>query len=261
MSAARVEILDAFDETMRRSADPGAQTVSLEGVVLSLGRTSEVYDNYVTWSRLDAAYVGAAIETVIARFGGRDFEWKVYGHDTPADLGARLVRRGFVADVPETLVAMTLDDGPDAGPLPAGIRVARAIDDAGFDDVGRVWDAIEQGASTRRMLAIEHAEDPTAISIYVAYDGARPVAAAWTRFHPGTPFATMWGGGTIAPYRGRGIYRALVGVRVDEARARGFRYATIDARETSRPILERVGFVSLTEVTGYLWEKRASRSR
>jgi hypothetical protein len=260
MSAGRAEILAAFDETMRMSArDPGAQTVSLDGVVLSLGRSPEVYDNYVTWSRLDEGAVDAAIDAVVARFGGRDFEWKVFGHDTPADLGARLARRGFVADVPETMVAIALDGAREAGPLPAGIRVARAIDDAGFDDVGRVWDAIEEGASTRRALAIEHAEDPDAISISVAYDGARPVAAAWTRFHPGTPFATLWGGGTIAPCRGRGIYRALVGVRIDEARVRGFRYATVDARETSRPILERVGFVPLTGVTGYLWKKRGAR--
>jgi GNAT superfamily N-acetyltransferase len=62
----------------------------------------------------------------------------------------------------------------------------------------------------------------------------------------------MWGGSTIAEHRGLGLYRALVALRARIARTRGYRYLTTDARETSRPILERVGFVPLTGITGWV---------
>ncbi len=68
----------------------------------------------------------------------------------------------------------------------------------------------------------------------------------------GRVFASMWGGSTVPEQRGLGMYRALVARRADEARRRGFRFLTTDARETSRPILERVGFVPLTGITGWV---------
>ena len=44
----------------------------------------------------------------------------------------------------------------------------------------------------------------------------------------------------------------LVARRAEEARRRGYRFLTTDARETSRPILERGGFVPLTGITGWV---------
>ncbi len=52
-------------------------------------------------------------------------------------------------------------------------------------------------------------------------------------------------------HQGRGVYRALVAARAAEARRRGVRYLTVDARETSRPILERLGFQPLATVRGW----------
>ena len=94
---------------------------------------------------------------------------------------------------------------------------------------------------------------PDGLSIHVAYVEDAPVAAGWTRFERESPFASLWGGATLPAYRRRGIYRALVAARVNEARARGFRFATVDARETSRPILSLLGFARLAPVVGYVW--------
>jgi GNAT superfamily N-acetyltransferase len=68
-------------------------------------------------------------------------------------------------------------------------------------------------------------------------------------FHRGTEFASLWGGGTVRAFRGRGIYRALVAHRARLAAERGFRYLQVDASAESRPILERLGFVQLTTTT------------
>lgn len=52
-------------------------------------------------------------------------------------------------------------------------------------------------------------------------------------------------------FQGRGIYRALVAHRARIAAERGFRYLQVDALPTSRPILERLGFVQLSKTTPY----------
>ena len=69
---------------------------------------------------------------------------------------------------------------------------------------------------------------------------------------PKRSFASLWGGGTLPAYRGRGLYRGLVAHRAAEALRGGYRFLTIDARDaTSRPILERLGAVPLVGTTGW----------
>jgi GNAT superfamily N-acetyltransferase len=69
-----------------------------------------------------------------------------------------------------------------------------------------------------------------------------PVASARLEMSPTWSFGLLQGGGVAPEYRGRGLYRALTAARVAAARARGLSYLVSDARETSRPILERLGF-------------------
>lgn len=64
-------------------------------------------------------------------------------------------------------------------------------------------------------------------------------------------FAGLYSGGTIPEYRSRGAYRALVAARAAVARRRGYRFLIVDARETSRPILQRLGFEPLATVRGW----------
>jgi hypothetical protein len=70
-------------------------------------------------------------------------------------------------------------------------------------------------------------------------------------FHLGTDFASLWGGGTVAAWRGRGVYRCVVAHRAAAAAARGFRYLQVDASADSQPILRRLGFVELATTTPF----------
>jgi GNAT superfamily N-acetyltransferase len=85
----------------------------------------------------------------------------------------------------------------------------------------------------------------------LAMAGDEPVCAARVDFHVGTDFASLWGGGTVPEWRGRGIYRAMVSYRTRLATARGYRYLRTDALPTSRPILEKLGFARLTSTVPY----------
>ena len=75
--------------------------------------------------------------------------------------------------------------------------------------------------------------EPTVI--YLAYDEGVPAAAAWMRFHEGTDFAALFGGSTLPDCRNRGLYTALLAVRAQEARRRGYRFLTVDAGDMSPP--------------------------
>ena len=58
-----------------------------------------------------------------------------------------------------------------------------------------------------------------------------------------TPAGVMMAGGATAEWaRGRGAYRALVRARWDDAEARGTPALGVHAKETSAPILRRLGF-------------------
>jgi GNAT superfamily N-acetyltransferase len=90
--------------------------------------------------------------------------------------------------------------------------------------------------------------------LVLAMTGDRAVSAARAEFPAIGTFASLWGGGTLPEWRGRGIYRALVSYRADRAAARGYRYLHVDASSDSRPVLERLGFVRLARTTPYIRE-------
>ncbi|HEV2284251.1 MAG TPA: GNAT family N-acetyltransferase [bacterium] len=273
--AARAEILARFDaERADPPPEPGVRYERAGSVIRAIGTW-----NAVVFARLTADTADAAIAEQVAFFrslafevnsgdghaggaGGavsgedRALEWKVYGHDLPADLGSRLAAAGFEPDEPETLTVFDLADDlrgetrEDAA-APALVEIRRVTDLSGltdFLDAARVaFGRDEQWQAARTNQFAPRLTEP-AMSLYVAYADGQPVASARGEFPAGRPFAGLWGGGTIAEYRGRGIYRALVRARAQEARRRGYRYLRVDARETSRPILERLGFIALTDI-------------
>ncbi|WP_026870790.1 GNAT family N-acetyltransferase [Inquilinus limosus] len=253
------EILRRFDTELRRApvqADPAYRVEPLPDVTRIIGPGLGVHDNFVLWSRLDAASADAAIAREAAFFAseGRSVEWKLYGHDAPADLGQRLQAAGFVPEEPETLLALDLD-GPLPSPVdPEGVTVERVVDPVRFGAIDDLMAAVYGADDDWRseVLGAEIAAAPDRLSVYLAMADGHCVSAGWIRFHPGTAFADLWGGSTRPHWRGRGIYRALVAKRAAEAKTRGFRFLTVDASPDSRPILERLGFRALTTTTPYV---------
>ncbi|WP_305788221.1 GNAT family N-acetyltransferase [Symbioplanes lichenis] len=102
-------------------------------------------------------------------------------------------------------------------------------------------------------LASRVAADPEQITILVAEVGERVVCGAFALYAPGTDFVALLGGATVPEWRGRGIYRALIAARAEEAVAKGFRLLHVDASPASAPILRRCGFHAITTARHYQW--------
>ncbi|MER6283312.1 GNAT family N-acetyltransferase [Streptomyces sviceus] len=246
-----VAVLALFDRNMREGAQPDGPGARVERVGRVVRQVAAEHGwNGVVWSDLDEASADRAIAEQIAYYTGlgREFEWKLYGHDLPVDLGERLRAAGFTPGPEETLmIAEVADLTLDVEP-PEGIRFLPVTDQAGVDLVADVHEKAFGTDSTRlrhQLLARLRDETDTVVAV-VALAGDEPVSAARMELVPGTRFAGLWGGGTVEGWRGRGIYRALVAHRARAAVERGYRYLQVDALAASRPILERLGFEPLS---------------
>lgn len=213
---------------------------------------------FIAHTRLNSDNADRVIQEQIeyARGLGLKVGWKLYGHDQPADLDARLLLHGFTADEQESIMALELDSAPAEllQPVTADIRQIR--DPEQLRDVEAVertvWD--DDQSHIIDYLTDSLRSERGWMSIYVAYDDDIPVSAAWLYLEEGRPFASLWGGSTRAEYRKRGHYTALLAVRLQEAIRRGARYLTIDASPMSRPIVQRFGFRQITTACDYDWE-------
>ena len=245
------QVLRAYDTEIRaRPVVRPGRTVEDDGRIV----TSVSGFNFVSWWRLTSADVSEAVAAHAARFrtAGQSLIWRVYDHDGPPELSACLAENGFRPGPPGALMFLDLAEPPADEPPAADIR--RAVTPAGVADFLAVSDRVfgTDEAERRQGIFVSRLEDP-GFALYVAYVDERPVASAHLETAPGQPFGALFGGGVDPEHRGRGLYRALVNARADEARRRGARYLSIEAGDMSRPILERLGFVSaVQEVTWVL---------
>ncbi|WP_189173560.1 GNAT family N-acetyltransferase [Streptomyces lasiicapitis] len=254
-------VLAAYDRQMRRNLDadgpdgPGVLIERAGGVVRRMGAAHDW--NCVLWSELDESTADEAIAAQVRHFTalGVEFEWKAYSHDLPADLPARLLAAGFTPEPAETLMVAAVAELPlDTAP-PEGVRLLPVTD---ADGVRLMVDVHEQafgtdGTALGRQILDQLTTAPETLDAVVAMAGDVPISSARLEFRPGTDFAGLWGGGTVAEWRGRGVYRSLIAYRARIAEARGVPYLQVDASDQSRPILRRLGFAELGTTTPYIY--------
>ncbi|WP_329115582.1 GNAT family N-acetyltransferase [Streptomyces sp. NBC_01465] len=251
------EVRAVFDRQMRRETagdGPGVRVEYTDGVVRQTGGDGDW--NGVLWSELTEDGADAVIAAQVKHFGalGLEFEWKLYSHDTPHDLGARLAAAGFVPEPEEALMVAEVVEQPTEVRLPDGVRLLTVTDAEGVRLMGEAHDQAfdSDSAKLRHQVLTQLETDPEGIVVVVAMAGDRPVCAARIEFQEGTDFASLWGGGTAPEWRGKGIYKALVAHRAGIAAERGYRYLQVDASDDSRPILQRLGFTRLSTTTPYV---------
>ena len=209
-------ILALFDEQMRRSAAP-------DHLLVGKGWSA------VLWRPDDGE-----VEPLVARMREVEghVEWKYYSHDGP-ELRERLLAAGLEPEEEETVVVAEAASIP---PPPADIEVRPATEE--FDDLAA------------RVFGSRYELPEKAVAVVAMVDG-QPVSGGRVDFEEDVEFAGLFGGVTLPEFRRRGLYRATVAKRAELARQRGYRWLYSDALPTSRPILERLGFVPLTTTTPF----------
>lgn len=236
---------------------PVGVTYERDGSVL---RIVGQYRGFVSAPR-DVGVRGAELDRLIAR--QRDFfaergeavEWKTRTHDEPPDLTDRLRAAGFEPEEPETVMVGPVSAFAADPVLPEGVELRRVTADADMRRIADMQSAVwgQDVGWLADDLIRRVAAAPEEIVVLVAEAGGEVVSAAWLVYRAGTESAALWGGSTLARWRGRGIYRALVADRARRAAARGVRYLHVDASADSEPILRRLGFHAVATTTPYVW--------
>jgi hypothetical protein len=247
MSLDPIALRDAYDTQLRAwmpPVVPAGVTIDRDG---PLKRVAGLADDEVD------ALIARSRDFFAAR--GQAVEWKLHGHDTPADLPDRLRRAGFVPEEQETVVIGLAAPLAAPAPDPEGIRLREVTARTDLERIAQmeaeVWQ--EDRGYLPDALGAELAADPSGTTVVVAEAGdGTVVCAGWVRYVAGTSFATLWGGSTLAQWRRRGVYGAVVRYRARLAVDRGYSYLQVDASDDSRPILERAGFVAVTTTTPYV---------
>jgi hypothetical protein len=192
--------------------------------------------------------LGDDVEQIVEEIRGRMREhgkgsamWWLSDRATPADLEQQLLELGFAIPDENDIGGMTLTEPPP--PAPADVEVVRARDLETYVAARELqWEVFHkpeaQRARERPLLDRDFDEDTT--GVFLARIGGRDAGAARSAYSDAG--VLLVAGATLPWARGRGVYRALVRARWDDAVARGTPALAVGAGAMSEPILRRLGF-------------------
>lgn len=215
--------------------------------------------NLARWTTDEPDRAAAALDGVLARFRARGggFDWMTGPRCARAGLTALLPRQGFGDPAPVAAMSrpLTALPDPDSGQQ---VRVWMVTDPG--DD--RVWQVMAGAFAIPDVVASVYHRAYTAATprqrsqIFAASlpeGGDAPVGVGYLSYIGGTADALLRVSCTLAEYRGRGVYRALVLRRLHHAAGAGCRQMHVHAySEASEACLAALGF----ERTGTLYLHR-----
>jgi hypothetical protein len=210
-----------------------------------------------TWAAISGVRIDAAgVKTLLAEVRERvapekTVTWWIDPGTRPADLRERLIDLGLIEprDRGSVLHGLACVTEPPPGPPEVDVRRVETFDDhLAATEIG--WEAFKTPKNRREAQrlhlesefeAARTAEVPVS---FIAFLEGRPAGAGRSVYSDRGVF--LIAGGVREWARGRGLYKALVRARWDDAVARGTPALVTEAMpDTSYPILKRVGFVDV----------------
>lgn len=242
--------LALIDASRRQSAEPSADGTCHRQLSAD-GRQCTI-----TWSSFDADDLDRLVSEEVsrARRRGYSLEWKIYSHDGHEGLEQRLCSAGFVAGPEERVLVLPAREDVLMRLPVSTHEIHRVQDSAGLEHVARISRAVGRSDvdAERRRLGEALRRMPEQLSVYVAYADGEPAACGRIHFDGGGRLAGLGGGRTTPANRRRGLYTALVRIRLQEAIARGFEQLVVDALPTSEPILLKRGFQAVSRTRPFV---------
>lgn len=178
---------------------------------------------------------------------------------TPADLGERVLGKGFIpfeTDAPCMVADLATLDPGHLDRVPAGFTIEHVTDDSGaraFAEgfVGAYglpsWAATSWEDATNTIGA-----DRSPWRMYVGWLDGRPVAVNMLLL--GAGFAGLYAVGVLPDLRRQGIGAAITVRPLIDAREAGYRFGALFSSQIGKPVYERIGFRDTgARISRYLW--------
>jgi hypothetical protein len=179
-------------------------------------------------------------------------QWFVDAQAEPANLPEYLARYGILRDPEPTATVMVMGADGQLPPSDPRIEIRDALTSFEFYSAAHTIQYEAFGMSPDERLVRDQWEraqqDPTSLELLALYDGAPAGAANAIMAPDGWVLA---GGATRLSLRGRGVFRALVRERWQRAIAGGAPGVAVHAGRMSAPILTRLGFQTVGELSIY----------
>lgn len=248
-------LLEIYDREVRANPSyPSIITVTQTGHLVCLKGPGAL--SFVSYWDIADTHTAEIVRDEIASLAlqNRKLMWRVYEHDHPANLEACLQNEGMEEIDTVTLMVLPLErfqELKSPGPTLDIVRLKGENGAKGIDDFLTVTEIAFGQPSPHDKAYHEATMAFKNFNYYVAYRDQTAVAAARFEFPDNSRFGFLYGACVIPEYRYQGIYQSLVNLRLHQAKSLGLEYIAIDAKESSRPILERMGFIPLTK--GRTW--------
>jgi hypothetical protein len=241
----RHSILDLFNQHLRiEMLEPNSRRERTDSVVRKVSLSNE--PGFISYSEMYESNADSIIDEQIAYYQQlkQQFEWKVFDYDQPSDLKERLQKKGFTLEKSEALMISDLTEANQLLDIQVLPEVKRLTTELEIWDIIKLEEEVwnENYHDLGQRLVRDFNDSSTNLSLYGAYVDGKIASAAWLYLHEGTPFASLWGGSTLADYRKRGYYSSLLAIRARVASEKGYPLLIVDASYMSKPILEKHGF-------------------
>ena len=231
---------------------PDEERVANERYVISFGAGSDPHFTVVQRLRLGNDDVDEAVDEIralVASRGRRACTWEIGDSATPAGLVERLLAHGCVPDREPLAIGMVLTEPPvDNAPAVTARRVETLAEYEAAIHIAHTAFEMPSGSTAEALVRAEldFAREGDQWRTYLAFLDGRPVARATAQFTEHG--VLLFGGATLPEARGRGVYRALVRARWDDAVEQGTPVLVTHAGSMSLPILRSLGFREVAQV-------------
>jgi hypothetical protein len=223
----------------------GSARVVTDGYLLEIGPQADPDMNVVSRLRLEGRDLPTVIGEVrdVYRGAGRlAATWEVATGSTPAGLEEALRDLGMETNETSAMLALACTEEPSSST--AGITVEEVSSEAQFAEVRAIFEEGDGWSPGDQWL-----RGPGYVTRFVARIDGEAVATADITWLEDDRAAFLGGALTLPRSRGRGAYRALVHERWRAAGRRGRHVLVTQSEPMSQPILLRLGFRVVGEIS------------
>jgi GNAT superfamily N-acetyltransferase len=201
--------------------------------------------------------VDRRLDSLVKSYADRNVTqlWIVHPSALPTDLPQRLVGYGLQEIEIAPCMARSLEDLPEAPPLPPGVEIREAIEESDLIELYGLaawrWGVPEEyRPQLRKMIEkFEIGERGSNTRMWLALKDGVPISKIG--LYNGSGSAGIYGVATKPEARGLGIASILMNVAMSAAKEMGHKLAVLDSSPLAEKLYQRLGFITVAPLRLY----------